>query len=175
MAETLKPYVLGEVGRMNWQHSIEAARMLAGVGDSPSAPGRPRQAMLRRAVSAAYYAMFNALCQSNADVLVGISSTGQDAQLWLDTFRALQHNVAKNRLEQYANTSRDPVLRTFARAFGKLQEQRITADYDPTADFLRSQVFWLIDEAETATSAFQNLPARTRRTLALHLLVRRRN
>ena len=160
---------------MNWQHSIEAARMLAGSGASPSAPGRPRQAMLRRAVSAAYYAMFNALCQSNADVLVGVSSTSQDAQLWLDTFRALQHNVAKNRLAQYASASRDSALRRFASAFGDLQEERITADYDPTAKFMRSHVASLIQEAETATSAFQNLPARTRRTLALHLLVRRRN
>ena len=160
---------------MNWQHSFEAARLLAGVGDSPPAPGRPRQVMLRRAVSAAYYAMFNALCKSNADVLVGASATGQDAQLWLDTFRSLQHNVAKNRLEQYANDRQEPALRTFARAFGKLQEQRITADYDPTENFLRSRVANLIDEAETATSDFRDIPARTRRSLALHLLVRRRN
>ena len=160
---------------MNWQHSFEAARLLAGVGDSPPAPGRPRQAMLRRAVSTAYYAMFNALSKSNADVLVGASATGQDAQLWLDTFRSLQHNVAKNRLAQYANAARFPALRTFARSFGKLQEERITADYDPTVGFTRSHVASLINSAEDATAAFLNIPTRTRRTLALHLLVRRRN
>ena len=94
---------------------------------------------------------------------------------WLDTFRSLQHNVAKNRLAQYANASRDPALRTFARAFGKLQEWRITADYDPTVGFTRSRVANLIDEADTATSVFLDIPTRTRRTLALHLLVRRRS
>ncbi len=52
---------------MNRVHSIEAARLLAGSGASPSASAGPRQAMLRRAVSTAYYAMFHALCQSNAD------------------------------------------------------------------------------------------------------------
>ena len=160
---------------MNWQHSFDAARLLAGVGDSPPAPGRPRQAMLRRAVSAAYYGMFNALCESNADALVGVSPTGQDNQLWLDTFRSLQHSVAKNRLAQYASVNRNPALRTFARAFGKLQEERITADYDPTVGFTRSNVASLINSAEDATSAFRDIPARTRRTLALHLLVRRRN
>ena len=160
---------------MNWQHSFEAARLLAGVDDSPTAPGRPRQAMLRRAVSTAYYAMFNTLCKSNADVLVGASATGQDSQLWLDTFRSLQHNIAKNRLAQYASARQEPTLRTFARAFGKLQEQRIIADYDPTVDFTRSRVANLIDEAETATAAFFDIPPRTRRTLALHLLVRRRS
>ena len=175
MAETIEPYALGEMGRMNWRHSFDAARLLAGVGDSPPAPGRPRQAMLRRAVSAAYYAMFNALCKSNADALVGVSATGQDAQLWLDTFRALQHNVAKNRLTHYANATRNPALRTFARAFGKLQEERVIADYDPTANFTRSHVASLINSAEDATSIFRDIPARTRRSLALHLLVRRRN
>ena len=48
---------------------MEAARLLAGSSASSSASGRPRQAMLRRAVSTAYYAMFHALCQSNADTL----------------------------------------------------------------------------------------------------------
>ncbi len=149
--------------------------MLAGSDDSPSVPGRPRQARLRRAVSAAYYAMFNALCKSNADALVGVSPTGQDAQLWLDTFRALQHNVAKNRLAQYASARQEPALLNFAQTFGKLQEQRITADYDPTVNFTRSHVASFIDEAETATSAFREISAQRRRSLALHLLVRRRN
>ena len=69
--------------------------MLAGVDDSPAAPGRPRQAKLRRSVNGTYYAMFNALCESNANTLVGTSPSEQDAQLWLDTFRALQHSAAK--------------------------------------------------------------------------------
>ena len=160
---------------MNWEHSIEAARMLAGVDDSPPGPGRPRQARLRRAVNGTYYAVFNALCESNADTLVGNTTSEEDAQLWLETFRALQHNAAKNRLSQYANATRDPGLKEFSEAFGELQEQRIRADYDPTANFTRSQVASLIDRAETATRLFYNLPIRTRRRLALYLLVRRRN
>ena len=88
---------------MNWEHSIEAARLLAGADrPEPTAPGRPRQAMLRRAVNGTYYAMFNSLCKSNADTLVGTSPNEEDEGLWLDTYRALQHNVAKNRLAQYA-------------------------------------------------------------------------
>ena len=119
--------------------------------------------------------MFNVLCESNANALVGTSPSEEDAQLWLDTFRALQHNVAKNRLTQFANATRDPALMEFSKAFGKMQEERIRADYDPTANFTRSQVTSLIDRAETATRLFYNLPVRTRRRLALYLLVRRRN
>ena len=35
------------------------------------AEGNPTQADLRRAVSSVYYAVFHAICQSNADTLVG--------------------------------------------------------------------------------------------------------
>ena len=68
---------------MDWNHLIEDARPLAGaIG---SAAGRPRQTMLKRAVSAAYYAMFHALCASNADTLcqnvAGGGETGEDTDL----------------------------------------------------------------------------------------------
>ena len=156
---------------MNWQHSIDAARLLA--GSSPSAQGRPRQMMLRRALSTAYYAMFHALCESNADVLVGVAPSGADAQLWVDTFRALQHNAAKNRLAQYVNIGQDPTLTFFARTFSEMQEQRIIADYEPSVMFTRSEVIRLINRVESEIHAFRSLPARTRRGLAIYLLVRR--
>ena len=70
---------------MNWEHTIEAARLLAGSSASSSASGSPRQPMLRRAVSTAYYATFHALCQSNADTLVGPSAAGPNIELCLDT------------------------------------------------------------------------------------------
>ena len=41
---------------MNWRHLIEAARLLAGAIDA--LPGRPRQIMLGKAISVAYYAMY---------------------------------------------------------------------------------------------------------------------
>ena len=107
--------------------------MLAGSSASVPASGRPRQAMLRRAVSTAYYAMFHALCQSNADTLVGPSPSGPDPELWLDTYRTLEHRAAKNRLASSISSRQDPAIRNFARTFGSMQEQRINADYDPTA------------------------------------------
>ena len=160
---------------MNWEHSFDIARQLAGVDGAPAPVGRPRQMALRSSVGVAYYGMFGALCGSNADTLVGASPSGRENQLWVDTYRALPHNAAKNQLRQYAGAAQDPTLETFARAIGRLQDERIKADYDPTAKFSRFRVSDLIDEAEAATYAFTNLPARTRRMLALYLLVRRRN
>ena len=127
--------------------------------------------MLKRAVSTTYYAMFHALCESNADALVGTSPTGEDVELWTQTYRALDHRPAKGRLASYRQQSSVPEIRDFANAFGILQEQRLDADYNPRRLFARNEVASLIDRAEAVTQAFDNLPARPRRMLATYLLV----
>lgn len=129
--------------------------------------------MLKRAVSTAYYAMFHALCASNADAIVGASLTGEDFELWVQTYRALDHGQAKNRLLAYRQQSSITEIGEFASAFGNLQERRLAADYNPSSVLNRYQVASLIDRAEAVTQAFDNLPARPRRMLATHLLVAR--
>ncbi len=157
---------------MNWQHLIDTARMLADVSGTAPPPGGPRQAMLRRAVSTAYYAMFHALCQSNADTLVGASPAGNDIQIWLQTYRALGHRPARERLASYRSVS-PPAIRNFANLFGNLQEQRHDADYNPRKAFVSSEVTSLIDRAEATTTAFCNTPEPQRRILAICLLLQR--
>jgi hypothetical protein len=55
---------------------------------------RPRQTDLKRAVSTAYYAIFNFLAKECADLLVG---TGQarNYACWRHVHRALDHGFAK--------------------------------------------------------------------------------
>ncbi len=157
---------------MDWQHLFDASRMLAGAPGTAPAPGRPRQVMLRRAISTAYYAMFHALCQSNADTLVG-ASRGRDANgLWTRAYRALDHRPAKERLASY-RPGNNPGMIGFANRFGNLQDWRHDADYNPRKAFIRSQVVGLIDQAEAATQAFSRMPAAQRRALAVHLLLAR--
>lgn len=154
---------------MNWEHLIDAAKILAGMtGGAP--PGRPRQVMLKRALSTAYYAMFHALCQSNADTLIGASSRGSDAQTWLQTYRALDHRQARGRLASYSAGS-GSTFQNFASAFGNLQEHRLDADYNPRAIYVRSDVSDLIQRAETAIGAFCNVSGTQRRRLAVYLLL----
>lgn len=167
------PQALGTGIALDWRHLIDAARILAGVSGPATAPGRPRQAMLKRAVSTAYYAMFHALCVSNADALVGTSPSGTVFDLWVQTFRALDHGQARNRLFAYRQQSSVAEIHDFASAFGRLQADRLDADYNPRSVFTRSQVVSLIDLAEAVTRAFDNLPVRQRRLLATHLLVGR--
>ncbi len=56
---------------MNWEQLLELADMLAGAPLHGETRGRPQQTHLRKANSAAYYAMFHALANSNADTLIG--------------------------------------------------------------------------------------------------------
>lgn len=65
---------------MNPHDLIETARRLAGA--NPGQP-TPTQADLRRTVSTAYYALFHCLAGAAADLLVGRTSRGSDATLFL--------------------------------------------------------------------------------------------
>ena len=119
---------------MSWQHLIDIARLLAGQGALVTR-GRPRQMMLKKAVSAAYYAMFHALCYSNANTLMGSSVRAARRPGWTRTYRAVDHGAAKERLLRQRSVP-SPAVRNFGLVFSALQENRHLADYDPNARFL---------------------------------------
>ena len=64
---------------MNWRSLMDAAKQQAGQTQTQS-PGRPRQEPIKRAVSSAYYAMFHALCRSNADTMAGTGTVPAPAE-----------------------------------------------------------------------------------------------
>ena len=155
---------------MNWRHLVEAARLLAGSTTALAPIGRPRQAMLKRAVSNPYYAMFHALCSSNANTIVGTSPGPTYTQEWSRTYRALEHRFASDRMNRH-RTGRPPAVQNFATVFTILQEHRHRADYDPEAAYLRREVTSLIDRAETAVQAFFAASPADRRALATIVLL----
>ena len=157
---------------MKWQHLIDLARLLAGQG-TVVLPGRPRQAMLKKAVSAAYYAMFHALCYSNANVLMGGSARSVHLPGWARIYRALDHGAAKDRLLQHRSAASFGVQH-FGLVFSVLQENRHLADYDPNARFYRDDTLSLIDRAEDAIRAFLSTGELERRELAAVILMRGR-
>lgn len=158
---------------MNWRHLIDVARILAGDSATRERRGRPRQAMLKRAVSTAYYAMFHALCNSNSDLVAGRPADAPTREAWTRAYRSLDHRPANNRLAT-VRRSADPAVRQFAAVFAQLQEQRLTADYDPHSRFLREEVNDLIDIAETATRSLMATSPAVRRPLAAMVLLRER-
>ena len=127
---------------MSWRNLIDTAYLLA--GRTNPAAGRPRQAMLQRAVSTAYYAMFHALCFSNANTIVG-SSPVADREAWTRTYRAVEHGQAHRQMAPNSLTNSPPEIRNFAKTFRSLQRERHRADYDPNARFIRYDVLRLIE------------------------------
>lgn len=158
---------------MNWRHLIDAARVLAGDSGTHRRQGRPRQAMLKRAISTAYYAMFHALCNSNANLVAGQSLDPPTREAWTRTYRSLDHSPAKDRMAR-GRSLMEPAMRQFTTVFALLQEQRQNADYDPHSRYLRGQVVTLIDLAESATQGLMTSAAAVRRPLAAVVLLRER-
>lgn len=129
-------------------------------------PRRPRQASLRRAVSAAYYALFHLLVEDAARELTAAQPPGLRARLQ----RAFTHSDMKNVCSQFGGVSGkspqklhtllsaqlSPGLVTVARTFVDLQEARHAADYDVSTDFNRADALSLIQKVEAAFSAWRH-------------------
>lgn len=131
---------------------LRQADELAGRG---AGSGQPRNADLRRAVSAAYYALFHALVGAAVEhVLPGCSND--------DRFRMARHyqHAAIKRVCTWVvppttppervraamlKVRSDTDLLDIADAFIQLQEARHEADYDHLADFSRPGSLALID------------------------------
>jgi uncharacterized protein (UPF0332 family) len=119
-------------------------------------PRRPRQASLRRAVSAAYYALFHAIAEE-------FGRSFRSAQRSAAS-RLLEHGAAKAMAIQIANGG-DPgaligrscptSLRDVARDFVHLQKARHEADYDTGARFTRNDSLLAIARANRSVAAIR--------------------
>lgn len=156
---------------MNPRDLIRIARQLAS-GAVGGNRGRPRQAELRRAVSATYYALFHALAHCCANRLAGSTRTGA---VWIQTYRALEHGHARNQCDNRTAMSAFPAeIQDFGQWFVLMQRERQQADYSPDATFSRDRVMQFISECEDTITAFEGAPSADRRAFALHVLLRRR-
>lgn len=124
--------------------------------------GKPKQANLRRAVSAAYYALFHLLIDDGAASAGSKVSAAAKARIR----RAFAHADMKTVCSQYAKASAAgsmnaqiaPLLtwplasdlKNVAETFVTLQEARHQADYDLSTKFSRIDVVGYIDITEIA-------------------------
>ena len=128
-------------------------------------------AELRRAVSAAYYALFHALAHCCANRLAG---SGRAEASWIQTYRALEHGHARNQCNDQSAMSVFPAgIQDFGKIFVLMQRQRQQADYSASATFARERVMQLITETEVAITALETARSAERRAFALHVLLRR--
>ena len=137
--------------------------------------GKPKQVLLRRAVSTAYYAMFHALARSNANLLVGGTGAARSDEAWRQAYRALEHGFARNACMNSDMVSKFPKeIQNFANAFVTMQEKRHKADYDPIERFTKSAVQQDIDLAEQTITDFGLASTKDRRAFAAHVLFKSR-
>jgi hypothetical protein len=133
-------------------------------------PRRPKQANLRRAFSAIYYALFHFLIDQSCRMIVGTQPSQVPFRQVLG--RAFAHADMKSACTSFAGGTLKqgackglpsgfnipPQVRQIAAAFVDLQARRHDADYDLTERFLRSDVFGTIRQAELAIERFNSLP-----------------
>lgn len=158
-------------------HRLENARALALIDK-----GRPRQASLRRAVSTAYYALFQALCETCAAELVGWDKPWE---AFTPIFRALEHGRVAQTLS-HSHLANNLELQRLGNVFKELQAAREWADYNPeprpkfdpsknASLFKRSEALTLIELAEEAIRIIDQLGSNERLRLATRLVARHRN
>ena len=158
---------------MNPDHLLEIADNLAS-GRIGTGRGRPRQAELRRAVSAIYYALFHTLARNSADLLVGNRSSTRTTRAWQQTYRSLDHGRIKRQCSQRRTKrilARFPQeIQDFADLFVNLQRERHVADYDPLEEFSRNSVAQFVESARSTIAEFEQTARDDRRAFAVFVL-----
>lgn len=135
---------------------IEAAQVM--VASATENPGCAR-ALRCKAVSAAYYALFHAVCEEYAAVVVPrpLRTSPQWRALVVRAYRTLDHNRLDAACEALAKISKSGVvpaasgqLQHFCTVLLKLKRERHKADYDPECSYTHDEAEALIDEADAA-------------------------
>lgn len=118
--------------------------------------GRPKQASLRRAISAAYYAVFHLLVREAAGLFTGDRVVRSHLSR-MYTHTALRAVAESFRDEKLPGKHLKPVtifvppeLKSVANAFIQLQKARHDADYDLSKTFTRIEALQMVDLARRA-------------------------
>ena len=153
---------------LDWQELIASARR--SLGDQSAEESR---AANHRAVSTAYYAAYDTLCGSNAEVLVPQVTDQASADAWVRVYRGSSHGHAVGNLKRHS-ASLSPDGQEFAATLEALYDARLSADYNPRSVFDRQEAERLLAQAETAIARFLQLPHPERVAIATITLLRDR-
>ena len=147
--------------------------------------GAPKQIDLRRAISAAYYALFHCFLRAAADDLIGVTAKAQRSASYLLVYRAFEHSTMRQICQDAAKPKLPPKLaialaieqfpkeiRYAANVFADLQDLRHKADYNPHFRFYKSDAIDAAVRAAFATTQFEAADKETRRLFLLSMLFR---
>jgi hypothetical protein len=155
---------------MMWQSLLIVASSLGEDLQILRTPDDWQQAHFRRAISTAYYAMFHALLENNADMLYGRETSQPKSPGWTAIYRALSHTRAKSKLAAGNVAGFPDSITDFAVTFLELQLQRENADYNPNATFSYSDTINTINRATNDISNLFSTSDDNLKALAAHLL-----
>lgn len=152
---------------LDWRDLINSTRLHLASQQPES------RAANHRAISTAYYAAYDALCESNASVLVGQVANQAGVAAWIRVYRGSSHRHAVSNLLRH-RIILSPDGHHFALALNALYQARIRADYQPSSVFDRHAAEHRLDQAEDAIQRFVNLTIQERITMATITLLRDR-
>ena len=150
-------------GNRPWHEMLEIARHFLNTETIPN------EAVLSLGVDRSYFAMYHALCHSNAQALAGRLRKGRPDD-WSRVYMGMDENAIVARFREYRPKGSHPA-NDFGSTFAILQEHQDRAMERPGLTYLPSEVARLIQRAESAIAALESLGQDERCSLAINLLV----
>lgn len=136
------------------------------------------EAVLRRAISTAYYAVFHGLCRMVADAVVVRDPEDWPKRAWLHVYRSLDHGKVEQRLGRLVDAEKGIVhldfpepVRSLVATFTLLKAWRHRADYDPLHRHTPLDALNAVAQAAIGLQALNALEAKHRVTLGVWLLL----
>ena len=147
----------------DWHGMLNIARRFLHTGNPPN------EAELRQGVDRSYFAMYHALCQSNAQSLAG-RLRQRRREAWSRVYMGMHESAITARLRHYRAQASDEV-KDFVAAFAILQEHQDRANEHFDSTFHPSEAARLFQRAESAIVALESIDQDERHSLAINLLV----
>ena len=161
---------------LNPEHLLEQAERLL---ETKNSLGQVRQVDKRRAISAAYYAVFHFVLTTSADEFVGIRN--RETTRYALVYRSIDHGslerlckslskqpLIEKYLKYIPNNGIGDNIREFSLLFVELKEKRHLADYDPAYRVKISDAKSSIASARSAIERFRSAsPSRKKAFLTL--------
>jgi uncharacterized protein (UPF0332 family) len=151
---------------------LQQADVLAGKAGA-------NQADLRRAISAAYYAIFHFSLTAAADMVWGAASRSTPGYTLV--YRSVDHKALRSLCEKLSGTNPQDVaiipssgfgrVADFARVTANMQRQRHLADYDPSKTFTASEAKVAISDARQAILWFKSCDDEQQKSFLTMLLL----
>jgi uncharacterized protein (UPF0332 family) len=155
---------------------VEAEKFTLADPETQAEAADIAEALRRRAISTAYYAVFHLVCQALAERITFGLSEAEKSAIYVRAYRTLDHRELKKTATRLAATPRntDPnlkIVRNLCMLLIELYSARQSADYDPSYRVSQEEASRLVQIAEEQSPYFTigelpTIPAYKKRLVA---------